>query len=470
MGILLIDDSRTMRKILHKKLKALGYERFFQADNGEAGLSVLQENIDAIDTIFVDAHMPVMDGFEFLHALEKIGVSDQFNRIMISSHLPQLESAAATFKKAYTLIKPIDSELLASFMKTLPKQPPAADNMTFATKATPQIAINFYFYDYERQLQKALAYNKSAKNFVYHEFKPFLQNLHARFEQADPDYAGKRVQNLFDQFYEYEQFYSSLSLLDNAGIRQLSERLVLAPQLSYQKHKEQNSDQIALEEHERAMFNTFEALYNRTRIGYKKAFKTILENRLKALCKAIFAAANESSAIQADYKRQGFSLPLKPRTYVKELLAKSNPNSDNSEYKHLLVISSLLQQQKRKQVSIVNENFDELEKLKRLVLSYDSELVVQGLRSFKQLLLHQSALSPDLIVADFENETMADFADTIKDKYAQSDFLVLFRSKSKVAFEQALQSGLVFTASKNYLHAPAHLQPESLHAKLESLL
>ena len=67
MRVLVIDDSRTMRSLLARQLKGLGYE-VLQAGDGEEALRVLEEAGDDLPVLATrDWNMPVMDGLTFVH-------------------------------------------------------------------------------------------------------------------------------------------------------------------------------------------------------------------------------------------------------------------------------------------------------------------------------------------------------------------------------------------------------------------
>ncbi len=64
---LVIDDSRTIRSILGKKLSQLGF-KVSDAENGKVGLEVLRSQ-PSISLILVDWNMPVMNGLQFVQAV-----------------------------------------------------------------------------------------------------------------------------------------------------------------------------------------------------------------------------------------------------------------------------------------------------------------------------------------------------------------------------------------------------------------
>jgi len=67
MKALVIDDSRTMRRIVGGALQTLGFE-VFQAGDGQEALDLLDGGLE-VDLACIDWNMPVMDGLEFVTAV-----------------------------------------------------------------------------------------------------------------------------------------------------------------------------------------------------------------------------------------------------------------------------------------------------------------------------------------------------------------------------------------------------------------
>ncbi len=100
-NILVVEDDKSLSRIIVLKLKNAGYNVFL-AENAENAFGILEKNIP--DLIWLDVYLPGMDGFEFLkhvrenqktrnikvvvvsvsgsnrkaEAAEKLGVSDYF--------------------------------------------------------------------------------------------------------------------------------------------------------------------------------------------------------------------------------------------------------------------------------------------------------------------------------------------------------------------------------------------------------
>ena len=69
--ILVVDDSSTMRAIIKKQLKEMGFTKIIVADDGAAGFKIANES--DFDLIISDWNMPKMTGLEFLKAVRADG-------------------------------------------------------------------------------------------------------------------------------------------------------------------------------------------------------------------------------------------------------------------------------------------------------------------------------------------------------------------------------------------------------------
>ena len=67
MKILTVDDFSTMRRIVRNILRQLGYNNIVEAEDGAAGLEILQNQ--EIDFVISDWNMPNMTGLELLKAI-----------------------------------------------------------------------------------------------------------------------------------------------------------------------------------------------------------------------------------------------------------------------------------------------------------------------------------------------------------------------------------------------------------------
>lgn len=79
--ILIVDDSRTSRKILRRIIADLGYDSIEEAENGQVGYMKYKEIKP--DVVLLDITMPVMDGLETLQLIMK--ENDQAKVVMVSA-------------------------------------------------------------------------------------------------------------------------------------------------------------------------------------------------------------------------------------------------------------------------------------------------------------------------------------------------------------------------------------------------
>lgn len=111
--ILIVDDSRTMRKFIKLSFTQSGFEVgcCLEAGNGQEALNIL--NSCMVDLILADLNMPVMNGMDMIKALQKDEKHREIPIVLVTTqgNLPYLEEAYALGVKAY-IQKPFSPELL----------------------------------------------------------------------------------------------------------------------------------------------------------------------------------------------------------------------------------------------------------------------------------------------------------------------------------------------------------------------
>ena len=71
MKILLVDDSRTMRKIEKRVLEGLGGIQFAEAGDGVEAMTVIAGSPGGFDLIMIDWNMPNMDGITLVRKIRE---------------------------------------------------------------------------------------------------------------------------------------------------------------------------------------------------------------------------------------------------------------------------------------------------------------------------------------------------------------------------------------------------------------
>lgn len=118
MKALVIDDSRTMRRIVGALLEALGFE-VHQAGDGQEALDLLDDGLE-VDLACIDWNMPVMDGLEFVTRVRSNPDRRQITLMMVTteSETGQIVRALAAGAHEY-LIKPFTPDSIRDKLELL---------------------------------------------------------------------------------------------------------------------------------------------------------------------------------------------------------------------------------------------------------------------------------------------------------------------------------------------------------------
>lgn len=105
--ILIVDDSRTTRRILKQILENMGHEVVGEAGNGEEGIALYKELRPDLTTM--DITMPIVDGIE---ALRQIREHDPQAKVLMVSAAGQKHKVLEAMKcgAAEFLLKPFEEE------------------------------------------------------------------------------------------------------------------------------------------------------------------------------------------------------------------------------------------------------------------------------------------------------------------------------------------------------------------------
>jgi|ERR1035438_5856556 two-component system chemotaxis response regulator CheY len=115
---LIVDDSKTVRMILTRLLKEVGFQSFAQAGDGREALDRLRESKPEL--VLVDWNMPVMSGFEFLVEMRSHREYDDVTVVMVTteSEMSQVASALEAGANEYVM-KPFTKEVIQEKLQLL---------------------------------------------------------------------------------------------------------------------------------------------------------------------------------------------------------------------------------------------------------------------------------------------------------------------------------------------------------------
>jgi two-component system chemotaxis response regulator CheY len=122
MKMIIADDSRVMRSIIERVIRAMGYESL-HASNGQEVLELLEKNGKEIGLVLLDWNMPVLDGFEVLKSMQAHSTYGNIPVLMVSTESEDGKAAQAVDAGARGYLpKPFTSDdLTAMIQKTLEK-------------------------------------------------------------------------------------------------------------------------------------------------------------------------------------------------------------------------------------------------------------------------------------------------------------------------------------------------------------
>ena len=118
MRAMVVDDSRAMRHMLGKMLKALGFE-VSEAGNGREGVERLKD-LGVLDLALVDWNMPEMNGYDFVCAVRADPAYDSMRVMMVTTEteMEQVAKALAAGANEYVM-KPFTPAVLTEKLSLL---------------------------------------------------------------------------------------------------------------------------------------------------------------------------------------------------------------------------------------------------------------------------------------------------------------------------------------------------------------
>lgn len=129
--VLLVDDNRTVREVLSRRMQNFGVKASAASDGGEGleYLKVAAETGEPYDIIIADSEMPDMTGVDFLSKAQQDNILNGLVAMMFSAGCSEKERRNARMLGAeYTLIKPVfDADLIRCLKAATAIEQPSQD-------------------------------------------------------------------------------------------------------------------------------------------------------------------------------------------------------------------------------------------------------------------------------------------------------------------------------------------------------
>ena len=119
MKVLVVDDSKAMRRIIKQTLRDLGFDSD-DAENGVVALESLEANPTLYDLVLVDWNMPEMNGYDFLCEVRRRDKYNDLNILMVTTEneVEQMLKALDAGANEY-LMKPFTKDALLDKIELL---------------------------------------------------------------------------------------------------------------------------------------------------------------------------------------------------------------------------------------------------------------------------------------------------------------------------------------------------------------
>ena len=112
--VLIVDDSRTSRKILREILENDGHEVIAEAVNGEEGVEKFKELRP--DLVTLDITMPLLDGIEALRQMKEVDADAQIIMVTAAGQKNKMVDAIKLGASEF-ITKPFETEQIVKFFE-----------------------------------------------------------------------------------------------------------------------------------------------------------------------------------------------------------------------------------------------------------------------------------------------------------------------------------------------------------------
>lgn len=109
LRVLIVDDERSIVKLLQMMLQDMGVNQVFTAKDGAEALKFLGECEDLVNTVICDWNMPKMTGIELLRQVRSVDASIQFIMVTGKATVDAVKEARSLHVNAY-IAKPFHAD------------------------------------------------------------------------------------------------------------------------------------------------------------------------------------------------------------------------------------------------------------------------------------------------------------------------------------------------------------------------
>ncbi len=189
-SILIVDDTTIVRKTLSFALKKAGHE-VTEASNGSEALALLYNQ--EVDLIFLDIHMPVMDGFEVLQALKQDPHFSNIPVIVLSAN-EEIEYAVRCIELGAIdyINKPFNATLLNARVQSTLEKKRLRDKEIAHQKELEKLYIEL------KKMDKA---KDDFVAMVAHELRNPIHGMMAAHEILSRLYSEEKSSGVFNSMY-----------------------------------------------------------------------------------------------------------------------------------------------------------------------------------------------------------------------------------------------------------------------------
>ena len=118
LRILIVEDNKDARFLLHKMLTNMGVCDVYEAQSGYEAVTFLEESYELIDAILCDWVLPGMDGADLLARVRSVDADMPFVMVTGLNDRQSVEEAAKAGVSAY-VTKPINPDILEAKLRII---------------------------------------------------------------------------------------------------------------------------------------------------------------------------------------------------------------------------------------------------------------------------------------------------------------------------------------------------------------